>query len=54
MKDTLAARRGRQEGSMRFDNILDSVGRTPLVRLSRVISLKQAEVFLKMESHIVI
>lgn len=36
---------------MRFDNILDSVGRTPLVRLSRVISLKQAEVFLKMESH---
>ncbi|HPF99589.1 MAG TPA: cysteine synthase A [Kiritimatiellia bacterium] len=36
---------------MRFDNILDSVGRTPLVRLSRVISLRQAEVFLKMESH---
>ena len=36
---------------MRFDNIIDSIGRTPLVRISRVINPKLAEVFLKMESH---
>ena len=36
---------------MRFDNIIDSIGRTPLVRISRVINPKVAEVFLKMESH---
>ncbi|MBU0985223.1 MAG: cysteine synthase A [candidate division Zixibacteria bacterium] len=35
---------------MRFDNILETVGRTPLVRLNRLTSAEDATVFAKMES----
>lgn len=35
---------------MRFDNIVDAIGRTPLIRLNRVVTDRDATVFAKMES----
>lgn len=35
---------------MKFDNIIDAIGRTPLIRLNRIVPAGSAAVFAKMES----